>query len=175
MKNAKLVRSGKSSAAKTAASVPAVVPVPTSMDTLMAHAATVTPDSFGAELRRVNAGHGVTHGARNVNRFDATRIEYTQNATFNRNTSAQLSDVQLLFVWAASFPMATGRVFDVNRATDDATMRVAIVNGCRIVHGARATFNAGKHGCPAPAAPSVRYGSPRVAFAPAPTPVAPPA
>jgi hypothetical protein len=136
----------------------------TDVPSAMAFARTVTPDSFGAELARVNANHGIMHGARNVNRWNGTRIEYTQNETFVRNVDTQLTDVQMLFVWCAAFPMATGRVFDANRATDAATMRDAIVTGARIVNGARATFNAGRHGCPAPAVPSVRYGSPKTTF-----------
>jgi hypothetical protein len=150
----------------TRAIAPTVVTV-TDMDTAFAFARTVTPDTFGASLRTVNHNHGVSHGTRNTNRWNGTRIEYTQNETFTRNAVEQLTDTQLLFVWCAAFPMATGRVFDANRATDDATMRAAIVNGVSIVAGARRSFNAGKHGNPGgPAVESVRYGG-RPSFTPA--------
>lgn len=149
----------------------ATIPTFTNTADVMAFAANVTPDNFGAMLTAANTGHGVTHGGRNTNRFNGTRIEYTQNETFVRNVTAQLNDVQLLWTWAVCFPMATGRVFDVNRATDDASMRNAIIAGVGIVRGARRTFNAGKHGCPAPASPSVVYGDRRVTFTtPTPTP-----
>jgi hypothetical protein len=138
----------------------------TSVESAIEFARTVTPDNFGASLAMVNRNHGVTHATRNTNRFNGTRIEYTQNALFVANERAQLSDVQLAFVWCVCFPMATGGCFDPTRAADDASMRVAIVKSAGIVAGARRTYNAGKHGCPAPTVPSIRYGSSRVVFAP---------
>lgn len=136
-----------------------------SYESALSAARIVTPDTFADALKTANANHGVSHASRNVNRFTGTRIEYTQNDTFTRNVTAQLSDVQLLFVWCVCFPMATGRVFDANRATDDATMRAAIVRGASIVNGARASFNRNGHGWAVPATPSVRYGAKSITFA----------
>ena len=150
-----LVRTGKRGSVTTAATTAVAV---VDMATLTAFARTVTPDNFGASLSVVNMNHGIAHGGRNVNRFNGTRIEFTQNATFVANAVDQLTDTQLLFIWCAAFPMAAGRVFDANRATDAASMRAAILNGVAIVAGARRAFNAGKHGNVAPASPSVRYG-----------------
>lgn len=134
----------------------------------IAIAKTVTPDTYGAALAAANAGHGVTHAGRSVNRFDSTRIQFTQNRLFTSNVTDQLNDVQLSFVWCVAFPAATGGCFDPNRATTDDAMRIAIVKSARIVNGARATFNAGNHGTPAPDVPSVRYGTSRIVFAPKP-------
>lgn len=144
--------------------VASIVDVPSAM----AFAKTVTPDTFANALAAINKTASVTHGGRNTNRFTGTRIEYTQNETFVRNVDAQLSDVQLAFVWCACFPMATGRVFEPNRAIVGGNVdaiRAAIAESARIVNGARNTFNAGKHGCPAPSVPAVRYGDRKTTFA----------
>lgn len=147
---------------------PPPVPTITDLTSAMAAAKSITPDTFMAELARVNRDHGMNHGTRNVSRFGATRIQYTQNAIFAMNAAAELTDVQIAWVWNVCFPMATGGCFDPNRAIGASVdvQRAAIVKSAAIVNGARREFNAGTHGCPAPAVPSVRYGSARIAFAP---------
>lgn len=168
----RIVRTGKRNITKPNTGAAIVPAFGSTADVLTFAAANITPDNFGTMLGAANRDHGVTHGSRNVNRFNGTRIEYTQNETFVRNATVNASDVAVLWTWAVCFPMATGRVFDVNRATDDASMRAAIIAGVGIVRGARRTYNAGKHGCPAPASPSVVYGDRRVTFAAAAPPSA---
>ena len=157
-----------------AAGAPAPIPTPRTMADVIAIAKTVTPDTFATTLRAVNAGVDVAHGSRNLNRFDNTRIQFTQNRLFIDNPTHQLTDVQLAFVWCACFPMASGRAFDANRAIvtgDESAIRAAIVNGAKIVNGARGTFNHDGHGMGhKPAVPSVRYGVTKTTFATAPTP-----
>lgn len=154
----------KPRAGKLDKTVVAVVTRPASMADAITIAKTITPDTFGDVIRAANVGHGIAHGGRSVNRFDSTRIEFTQNRLYADNVTNQLTDVQLLAVWCMAFPMATGRVFDANRATDDKSMRDAIITGTRIVRNVRGQFNNGKHANAAPAAPIPSFGPAKIAF-----------
>lgn len=127
-------------------------------------ARTVTVGTFGVTLAAVNANHGVTHAARNVGRFTRGRIMDVQNETLRDNATWKLDDVQLLFVWRAEFPMASGMVFT---ATPQ--------RGVEIVRGVRADYNRapGHHGAKfAVSAKSERYGAARFDWPTAGTPVA---
>jgi hypothetical protein len=122
-------------------------------DDVVAFARTVTPATFAADVARVNTNHGVTHAARNVGRFTRGRIMDVQNETLRDNVGRQLDDVQLLFVWRAEFPMASGAVFTADPR-----------RGVEIVRGVRAEYNRapGHHGAKFPVTvASERYGDAR--------------
>ena len=124
----------------------------TSMDQLIAHARTITPANFAAELERVNRDHGVLHAGRHIARFTGHRVMQTQNETLKMNATWQLDDIQLLFVWRALFPMSSGKLFTGS-----------IADGVAIVRGVRADYNGTGHGMPTgkPAVKSVSYGAKR--------------
>ena len=128
-----------------------------SLDALVTLARTVTVESFADAFTRATANHGITHGTRNVARFTGWRIMHAQNVTLMQNATWKLDDVQLLFVWRALFPMATGTVFIANESR---TSRESIARGVSIVRGVRADYNRGTHGQNgiAPKTPSESYG-----------------
>lgn len=137
------------------------------LDALITLAKTVTVETFADAFARATTNHGIVHGTRNVARFTGWRIMHAQNETLRMNASHKLDDVQLLFVWRAMFPMATGTVFIANESR---TSRESIARGVAIVRGVRADYNRGTHGQNGvkPATESVSYGpTGRIATVPA--------
>lgn len=129
-------------------------------------AATITPDNFGATLSAINATANVAHVARNVGRFTGGRVMDVQNAMMRDNRT--LDDLQILFVWCADYPMASGRLYGANREPGSVA---AIVAGIGIVRGVRAEYNNPNgtnphHGAKFPVTtPSVMYGPKKFTFA----------